>query len=138
MRNILGVFLLIILVGPSVAAAQIIATPYWCGWGWSSAPCVSYTQPYSYGSYYYPGNYSYSYNYGYTNPCYPVSYDSHGNVVQTSCGVNYQYQYGYQHHQYPQYHSYYSWYDHDRHDDDRNRRDRDNDWHRDRDWDNYR
>ena len=132
MNKLIIVLVVFIFATPSFAAAYAISTPYWCGWGWSSAPCVNYTQPYSYGSYYYPANYSYSYNnYSYGYPCYPVSYDSRGNVVQTSCGMNYSYYNAYQY--YPQYPSYqYRSYNYDRHDD-RNWRDHERD-DRDRNW----
>lgn len=123
MNKLIMALLVFVFAAPGFAAAYTISTPYWCGWGWSSAPCVNYTQPYSYGSYYYPANYSYSYNnYSYGNPCYPVSFDSRGNVVQTSCGMHYSYYSGYQY--YPQYpsHQYYP-HNHDRYDHDRKERD---------------
>lgn len=95
---------------PFFASAYNIATPYWCGWGWSSAPCVTYPAQY----YSYP---SYSYNTNY--PCVPVSWDSRGVVVQTSCGysqVSYPHynQYSYSYYTHPQ--SQYQWGGYDRYD----------------------
>lgn len=132
MKKILAMAGILFIMSPVFAKAQAITTPYWCGWGWSSMPCTSYVG----GQYGYPYNYSYNYNY----PCVPLSYDSRGMVVQTSCGyVNtgyqYQNQYWYQpNYSYP-YYSHYQWnwqkpYDW---------RDRERDWDRDhhRDWDHH-
>lgn len=139
MKKILGTFFVLLLASPVLTSAQIITTPYWCGWGWSSSPCTSYYgQTYNY-SYTYP---TYSYGYTYNNPCIPVSYDSRGVVVQTSCGYTPNYSY-YQNHQWyqPNYQYYYQpqWRDYDydhSYDRDYWSRDRDHD-HRDRNWDHH-
>lgn len=137
-HSVFGVLCAIVFaLSPGFAAAYSVTTPYWCGWGWSSVPCVSYPGNYAYEyqntySYNYYGYNNYPYNYNYY-PCAPVSVDSRGVIVQTTCGYTNSYPY-YNQYQYPYQPNYYPYqeyqyshnYDYDRYD--RHHGNYDHDW----------